>query len=158
MKKMSWTLTLIAVSFLSGFTFKTIISNKKNTKMKKVTGIGGIFFKAKDPKAINEWYKTHLGFDTSPYGTTFEWFEGTDSTKKGQTQWSPFPETTKYFEPSTKDFMINYRVENLEALVEQLTNEGVTIVDKIQDSEYGKFVHIMDPEGNKVELWEPKDE
>ena len=78
--------------------------------------------------------------------------------RKGQTQWAPFPETTKYFEPSTKDFMINYRVENLEALVEQLKNEGVTIADKIQDSEYGKFVHIIDVEGNKVELWEPKDE
>ncbi len=125
--------------------------------MKKVTGIGGIFFKCKDPKTMNEWYKTHLGFDTSPYGTTFEWYEGADSTKKGQTQWAPFPETTKYFEPSTKDFMINYRVENIEALVEQLKNEGVTIVDKIEPSEYGKFVHIIDVEGNKVELWEPND-
>src|SRR5450432_2696042 len=134
MKRISLTITLIAASFLLGFAFKTIISNKKNTKMKKVTGIGGIFFKCKDPKAINEWYKTHLGFDTSPYGTTFEWYEGADSTKKGQTQWAPFPETTKYFEPSTKDFMINYRVENLEALVAQLKNEGVTIVDTVQDS------------------------
>jgi len=125
--------------------------------MKKVTGIGGIFFKCKDPKTLNEWYKTHLGFDTTPYGTTFEWNEGADSTKKGQTQWSPFAETTKYFEPSTKDFMVNYRVENLEALVEQLKSEGVTIVDKIEGSEYGKFVHIMDLEGNKVELWEPND-
>ncbi len=99
--------------------------------MKKVTGIGGIFFKCKDPKKVNEWYKTHLGFDTSPYGTTFEWRQEDDSTKKGSTQWSPFSETTKYFEPSTKEFMINYRVENLEALVEQLKPEGVTIVDKI---------------------------
>jgi len=73
MKRMSLTLALIAASFLLGFAFKTIISNKKNTKMKKVTGIGGVFFKCKDPKAINEWYKTHLGFDTSPYGTSFEW-------------------------------------------------------------------------------------
>jgi hypothetical protein len=132
MKKMSWTLTLIAVSFLSGFTFKTIISNKKNTKMKKVTGIGGIFFKAKDPKAINEWYKTHLGFDTTPYGTSFEWRELDDSNKKGLTQWNPFKESTKYFEPSTKDFMINYRVENLEALVEDLKKENVTIVRKLK--------------------------
>ena len=158
MKKTSLIVLVITASFLSGFAFKTIISNKKNTTtMKKVTGIGGVFFKCKDPKAINEWYKTHLGFDTSPYGTTFEWYEGADSTKKGQTQWAPFPETTKYFEPSTKDFMINYRVENIEALVEQLKNEGVTIVDKIEPSEYGKFVHIIDVEGNKVELWEPKD-
>ena len=73
MKKMSLTITLIATSFLLGFALKTTISNKKNTKMKKVTGIGGIFFKCKDPNAINEWYKTHLGFDTSPYGTSFEW-------------------------------------------------------------------------------------
>ena len=123
--------------------------------MKKVTGIGGIFFKCKDPHKMNEWYKTHLGFDTTEYGTTFEWRQGADTTNKGLTQWCPFAETTKYFEPSTKDFMINYRVENLEALVEQLKNEGVTIVDKIEASEYGKFVHIIDAEGNKVELWEP---
>ena len=126
--------------------------------MKKVTGIGGIFFKCKDPNKMNEWYKTHLGFNTTKYGTTFRWREDTDSTKKGATQWAPFAETTKYFEPSTKDFMINYRVENLEALVEELKNEGVTIVDKIEDSDYGKFVHILDVEGNKVQLWEPKDE
>src|SRR5436190_7733215 len=132
MKKMSLTIILIAISFLFGFAFKTIISNKKNTKMKKVTGIGGIFFKCKDPKAINEWYKTHLGFATTPYGTSFEWREIDDSTKKGLTQWNSFKEDTKYFEPSTKDFMINYRVENLEALVEELKKENVTIVDKIE--------------------------
>jgi len=123
--------------------------------MKKVTGIGGIFFKCKDPNKVNEWYKKHLGFDTTPYGTNFEWHQGANPTKKGSTQWSPFAETTKYFEPSTKEFMINYRVENLEALVEQLQIEGVTIVDKIETSEYGKFVHIMDIEDNKIELWEP---
>ena len=157
MKQTTLMITLIATSFLSGFAFKTIISNKKNIQMKKVTGIGGIFFKCKDPKAINEWYKTHLGFDTSPYGTSFKWRQIDDSTKEGLTQWNPFAENTKYFEPSIKDFMINYRVENLEALVEQLKNEGVTIADKIVDSDYGKFVHILDIEGNKIELWEPKD-
>ena len=125
--------------------------------MKKVTGIGGIFFKCKDPNKMREWYQAHLGLNTTDYGATFEWRESEDSTKKGSTTWSPFAETTKYFAPSTKDFMINYRVENLEALVDQLTNEGVTIVDKIEDSDYGKFVHILDAEGNKVELWEPKD-
>ena len=124
--------------------------------MKKVTGIGGIFFKCKDAAKLNEWYKTHLGFDTSPYGTTFEWPQSTDSTEKGSTQWSPFAESTTYFAPSTKDFMINYRVENLEALVLQLKVEGVTILDEIENSEYGKFIHIMDIEGNKLELWEPK--
>ena len=125
--------------------------------MKKVTGIGGVFFKCKDPKKVKAWYKAHLGLDTDEYGTSFEWREGADSTKKGFTQWSPFSETTKYFEPSTKEFMINYRVENLEALVEELRKEGVTITDKIETVEYGKFVHILDLEGNKIELWEPND-
>lgn len=123
--------------------------------MKKVTGIGGIFFKCKDPKQMTAWYKKHLGLDTNDYGATFEWYQEPDNTKKGQTQWSPFKDTTKYFDPSVKDFMINYRVENLVELVEELKKEGVTIVDKIEDSEYGKFVHIIDIEGNKVELWEP---
>ena len=122
--------------------------------MKKVTGIGGIFFKSKDPKKLNEWYKTHLGFNTTDYGVTFEWKESDDSNKKGSTTWSPFSETTKYFDPSGKDFMINYRVENLEALVEELKKEGVTILDKIETYDYGKFVHIMDVEGNKIQLWE----
>lgn len=125
--------------------------------MKKVTGIGGVFFKCKDPQKMKEWYKTHLGLDTNEYGASFEWRQEEDPSKKGYTQWSPFSETTKYFQPSTKEFMINYRVENLEALVEQLTIEGVTIVDTIEVFEYGKFVHILDTEGNKIELWEPVD-
>jgi len=160
MKKTSLIILVITASFISGFGFKTLISNIKSTKMKKVTGIGGIFFKCKDPIAINDWYKTHLGFDTSPYGTSFEWREidpAPGGAKKGVTQWNPFKESTKYFEPSTKDFMINYRVENLEALVEELRKENVTIVDKIETYEYGKFVHILDIEGNKIQLWEPKD-
>ena len=157
MKGTTLTITLITTSFLLGFTFKTMIANQKNTKMKKVTGIGGIFFKSKDPKAINEWYKTHLGLNTTPYGASFEWRELDDNSKKGLTQWNPFAENTKYFEPSTKDFMINYRVENLEALVEELKKENVTILDKIETYDYGKFVHILDIEGNKIELWEPKD-
>ncbi|MEZ5055397.1 MAG: VOC family protein [Saprospiraceae bacterium] len=123
--------------------------------MKKVTGIGGVFFKSKDPKAINEWYKTHLGFDTNDYGTSFEWRQADDSTQKGLTQWAAFAENTKYFEPSAKDFMFNYRVENLEALVEELKKENVTILDEITTYDYGKFVHILDLEGNKIELWEP---
>src|ERR1700745_3463955 len=106
--------------------------------MKKVTGIGGIFFKCKDPKKVTEWYEKHLGLNTNPYGAEFEWYEASESTKKGLTQWTPFPETTKYFEPSAKDFMINYRVENLVELVEQLKEEGVHIVDKIETVENGK--------------------
>jgi predicted enzyme related to lactoylglutathione lyase len=123
--------------------------------MKKVTGIGGIFFKCKDTKALNEWYKTHLGFETTQWGTSFEWRQTEDPEKTGTTQWTPFAETTKYFEPSAKDFMINYRVENIEALVEELKAQGVTVLDKIEPSEYGKFVHIVDLEGNKIQLWEP---
>lgn len=125
--------------------------------MKRVTGIGGVFFKCKDPKATTEWYKNHLGLHTNPYGATFEWYESIECTKKAQTQWTPFPETTKYFEPSSQDFMINYRVENLEALVVELEKEGVTIIDKIETYDYGKFVHILDGEGNKVQLWEAVD-
>ena len=125
--------------------------------MKRVTGIGGIFFKCKDPKKMREWYQTHLGLNTNEYGTVFEWRHATDSTKKGFSQWSPFKESTKYFEPSTKEFMINYRVENLEALVVELRKEGVTITDTLEAYEYGKFIHIMDIEGNKIELWEAND-
>lgn len=123
--------------------------------MKRVTGIGGIFFKTKDANKIKEWYKTHLGFDTNDYGANFEWKDNDDPSKKGLTVWSPFSETTKYFEPSIKDFMINYRVENLEELALQLKKEGVTFVDEIETYDYGKFVHILDIDGNKIELWEP---
>jgi len=159
MKKTTLIILAIATSFCFGFVFKTIITKQPNerTEMKKVTGIGGIFFKCKDPNKMKEWYQKHLGLNTDKYGAVFEWRQGADTTKKGFTQWSPFNEKTKYFEPSTKDFMINYRVENLEALVEELKKEGVTIADKIETVEYGKFVHIIDVEGNKVELWEPND-
>jgi len=126
--------------------------------MKRVTGIGGIFFKCKDPEKIKQWYKTHLGLDTDPYGAKFEWRQEADSTKKGYTLWTPFADKTKYFEPSPKDFMINYRVENIEALVEELKKEGVTVLDEIETYDFGKFVHVLDIEGNKIELWEANDE
>ena len=103
---------------------------------------------------MRDWYHQHLGFATNAYGATFKWFETPDSNSKAQTQWSPFPEKSDYF---PKEFMINYRVVNLEMLVEVLKKEGVTIVDKLQTFDYGKFIHILDPEGNKIELWEPKD-
>lgn len=157
MKKMILLPLAFAAMFCLGFAFNSIITLKKNNSMKKVTGIGGIFFKCKDPKKMTEWYHENLGLDTNPYGATFEWYEGADSTKKAQTQWTPFPETTKYFEPSTQDFMINYRVENLVKLVEELKTNGVTIVDSIETYDYGKFVHILDAEGNKVQLWEAID-
>ncbi|MGN6601401.1 MAG: VOC family protein [Ginsengibacter sp.] len=158
MKKLSLVFLVITASFISGFALKTILSNKdKTTTMKKVTGIGGIFFKCKDPGKMKQWYHENLGLNTNDFGATFNWFEGDNSTKKGSTQWAPFPEKTKYFDPSTKDFMINYRVDNLEALVEELKKNGVSIVDNIESYDYGKFVHLLDPEGNKIELWEPKD-
>ncbi len=159
MKKTPLLIIAIAVSFCFGFAVNSIITKQPSDKkiLKRVTSIGGIFFKCKEPKKMNEWYKTHLGLNTSQYGAVFEWYHGADSTKKGFSQWSPFAETTKYFEPSTKDFMINYRVENLVALVKELKKEGVTIADTIETVDYGKFVHIMDIEGNKIELWEPND-
>ena len=159
MKKITLIIIALATSFCFGFAFKSIITNNsnENTELKRVTGIGGIFFKSQDPKKMREWYKTHLGLNTSQYGAVFEWRQATDSTKKGYSQWSVFSEKTKYFEPSTKDFMINYRVENLTALVEDLKKEGVTITDTIATYDYGKFVHIIDLDGNKIELWQPND-
>lgn len=121
----------------------------------RVTGIGGIFFKTKDPVAVKEWYNKHLGLNTDQWGCTFWWKDndGNDCS----TQWSPFKEDTTYFEPSKKDFMMNYRVENLEELLKTLRAEGVTVMDEIQKAEEGKFGWILDLEGNKIELWEPND-
>ena len=125
--------------------------------MKKVIGIGGIFFKAKDTKVINDWYKKNLGLQTGTYGISFEWKEK-ETDKVATTQWAPFKVDTSYFEPSEKEFMINYRVENLDLLLEELKKENVKILDEIQTYDYGKFLHILDPEGNKIELWEPLDQ
>ena len=125
--------------------------------MKKVSGIGGIFFKCKDPIKIKEWYNEHLGLDAGPYGASFEWRQINNPDKKGLTQWNVNTEKAKMYEPGVKDFMINYIVEDLEAMVEQLKNKGVNITDTIEDTDYGKFIHILDIEGNKIQLWEPKD-
>ena len=159
MKRTIIIILALTASFFIGFYTKTIISgnNIDMKNMKKVTGIGGIFFKCKDPDKMKDWYRIHLGLNTDKYGTNFEWREGADPSKYGFTQWSPFSESTKYFEPSEKDFMINYRVKNLEKLVEELKKGGVTIIDEMESFEYGKFVHIIDIEGNKIELWEPND-
>ncbi|MBJ2173503.1 VOC family protein [Aureibaculum sp. A20] len=121
----------------------------------KVTGIGGIFFKTDDPNATKDWYKKHLGFNTDDWGCTF-WWKDADG-NKCSTQWSPFKQDSNYFEPSKKDFMFNYRVENLVELLDELKKEGVTVIDKIEEFEYGKFGWILDLDGNKIELWEPKD-
>jgi predicted enzyme related to lactoylglutathione lyase len=125
--------------------------------MKRVTGIGGILFECENPEEMKSWYQKHLGLQTDAYGTNFEWRNADNPSQKGFTQWSPFKETTKYFSPSTKDFMINYRVENLDELMVSLKKEGVTIIDSVESFDYGKFLHIMDIEGNKIELWQPND-
>jgi predicted enzyme related to lactoylglutathione lyase len=126
-------------------------------KKGRVIGIGGIFFKSEDTKKTKEWYAEHLGLRTNEYGSLFE-YRVSDSKNKAYLQWSPFPEDTSYFDPSKQEYMINYRVENVEELVEQLREEGVEICDEIAEYEYGKFVHILDAEGRKIELWEPVDE
>jgi predicted enzyme related to lactoylglutathione lyase len=127
-------------------------------KVKKVTGLGGIFFKCNDPEKIREWYKKHLGIDSDQYGGKFEWRDIEKPDKKCCTVWSPFPENTKYFEPGKKEFMFNYRVDNLKDLLKILREEGVEVIGEIEEYDYGKFGWIMDPEGNKIELWEPIDE
>lgn len=124
---------------------------------KRVTGIGGIFFKTTDTKATKDWYGRHLGFNIDEWGAAFKFKKIEDPSQTGYLQWSPFKADTDYFEPSKKEFMINYRVENLEELVVVLKSEGVTICDEIASYEYGKFVHILDNDGNKIELWEPID-
>ena len=127
--------------------------------MKRVTGLGGVFFKARDPKRMMEWYARHLGINMDPeYGTSFEWRTTADPSKKGFTAWSPFKEDTTYFEPSKKEFMMNYRVADLDGLLRALAEESVEIIGEVQVFDYGKFAHIGEPEGNKIELWEPNDE
>ena len=117
----------------------------------RVTGLGGVFF-----KTIKEWYGKHLGLPVDDYGCTFWWKD--EEGKKCSTQWSPFKEDTDYFNPSEKEFMVNFRVENLVELLKILKEEGITVVGEIEEYEYGKFGWILDPEGNKIELWEPVDE
>ena len=124
---------------------------------KKVTGIGGVFFKTKDPEKMKNWYSKNLGLVTNEYGSVFEFRHSDEPMNKAYLNWSPMKEDTKYFQPSTKEFMINYRVENLEELKLELEKEGVKVLDNIESYEYGKFLHIMDPDGNKIELWEPID-
>ena len=129
----------------------------KERIMKRVTGIGGVFFKAKDPKTLRAWYEKHLGINSDQYGAVFKWVKEKDSENPGNTVWSPFGKETKYFEPSEREFMINYRVDDLEKLLVVLKEEGVEIIGEMETYDYGKFGWIMDPEGNKLELWEPVD-
>ena len=126
-------------------------------KKGRVTGIVGIFFKSEDPKKINQWYYDNLGLVPNEYGSLFEYREGANPEEVAYAQWGPFKNDTTYFDPSKKEFMINFRVVNIEALIKEMRAEGVEIAMEIETYEYGKFAHIMDPEGNKVELWEPID-
>jgi predicted enzyme related to lactoylglutathione lyase len=128
------------------------------TMKRRVTGLGGVFFKARDPEAVKAWYEKHLQIEKGEYGTLFKWRTDEDPEVKGATAWNAFPAETDYFQPSEKSYMFNYRVENLEELLKVLEEEGVEIVGEMEVYSYGKFGWIMDPEGNKIELWEPLDE
>jgi predicted enzyme related to lactoylglutathione lyase len=124
--------------------------------MERVTGLGGFFFKANDPQTLYAWYEKHLGMKGKPgEGGMFQWRDMQDPSKVGLTAWSIFKRDTKYFEPGKKDYMLNLRVKNLDELLTALRAEGVWIDEKREDHEYGRFAWIMDPEGNRIELWEP---
>jgi len=124
--------------------------------MKRVTGIGGIFFKAKDAPTLQAWYKRHLGIDVQPWGgAAFNWTDSDGKPKGGTTAWLIAPEKSDQFAPSNASFMVNYRVEDVRALLAALKSEGCNVLDRIDDSEYGTFAWVIDPEGNKVELWQP---
>lgn len=153
MKKLTYA-TAFVLTFLLGYGFCRITIPSSGPR---ITGIGGIFFKAKDPKKLKDWYAAHFGMKMVQSGTNFEWHQGADSTKKGFTLWAPFKESTRYFQPSDKQFMINYRVEHLAELLAQLKKDGIMLSDSVEKASYGDFVHLMDPEGNKIELWEPND-
>jgi predicted enzyme related to lactoylglutathione lyase len=139
----------------------TLQNNNDETNMNdttpKVVGIGGIFFFSDNPEETKEWYTKNLGLETNEWGSSFEFRNANRPDEINYLQWSPFKKGSEYFSPSKKEFMINYRVQNMEALVEKLKANGVTILDAIETFDYGKFVHIMDSEGNKLELWEPID-
>ncbi len=128
-----------------------------DAKEPKVTGIGGVFFFSDNPKKSREWYSNNLGFDVNEYGATFQSRNFDKPDEINHLQWSIFQTDSEYFQPSSKPYMINYRVQNIEGLIEKLKANGVEVLDEIASYDYGKFVHVMDPEGNKIELWEPVD-
>jgi predicted enzyme related to lactoylglutathione lyase len=131
--------------------------SKTENTTPKVTGIGGIFFFSDDTKGIKEWYAKHLGVEVNDWGgVSFDYRKADNPEVIIPLQWTPFKSGSDYFAPSKKEFMINYTVQNIEGLVEKLKESGVTIVDEMQTFDFGKFIHIMDAEGNKIELWEPR--
>lgn len=131
--------------------------NEIKDTVPKVTGIGGIFFFSENPQKTKDWYADNLGLATNQWGSSFEFRNANRPDEINYLQWSPFVDGSKYFAPSEKEFMINYRVQNIDALVRRLKKNGVTVLNEIESYDYGKFVHIMDADGNKLELWEPID-
>jgi predicted enzyme related to lactoylglutathione lyase len=146
----------VALLFVKAGAYTRYFVTTDEATVKRVTGIGGIFFKAKDPKSLGEWYREHLGVPVESWGgATFSWSSSENPTGIGTTIWTPFKEDTSHFAPSKSSFMINFRVHDLHALVKALREEGCVVDEKVDESEYGKFGWVMDPEGNRVELWEP---
>lgn len=124
--------------------------------MKRVTGIGGVFFKSKNSELLQAWYQKHLGIEIEPWGGyAFKWRTDDNPTGEGTTAWNIFDADTEYFNPGKSDFMINYRVENLDELLRLLRSEGCQVEAKVEESEYGKFGWVIDPDGNRIELWQP---
>jgi len=138
-------------------TTTTSVHTEMDSLTPKVTGIGGIFFKSNNSSELKQWYATNLGMSVDDFGAPFEFRNAHRPDEANYLNWDAFPDSTDYFNPSEKEFMINYRVQNLEGLLVKLKKNGVTIVDEMATYDYGKFVHIMDSEGHKIELWEPKD-
>jgi predicted enzyme related to lactoylglutathione lyase len=126
--------------------------------MARVEGLGGVFFKADGPESLYSWYEKHLGLARSSYGTpVFHWREDAEPERRGMTVWALFPAETGYFDPSKKPFMLNYRVKNLDEVLAALRAEGVQVDGRVEDCPYGRFGWLTDPEGNRIELWEPRD-
>jgi predicted enzyme related to lactoylglutathione lyase len=168
MKKQLFALALISILAACNANSKKLknmenLKNKSDNKSEekdttpKVTGIGGIFFFSDNPEKTKDWYAKNLGLEVNEWGSSFEFRNANRPEEINYLQWSPFKKGSKYFEPSKKEFMINYRVQQIEALVKNLKANGVTILDEIESFDYGKFVHILDADGNKIELWEPVD-
>ncbi|MGE5382708.1 MAG: VOC family protein [Omnitrophica WOR_2 bacterium] len=123
----------------------------------RVTGFGGIFIKYNDPERIKQWYAEFLGFNVDEYGTSFEWRKSSNPEQKAYTLWAPFSQASEYFKPSDKEIMLNFRVDNLDAILSKLAQKGIYQLNSIEETDYGRFAHIVDPEGFKLELWEADD-
>ena len=166
MKIKLWMPTAILLSFVLGMVIQSARGSSQAKDAVRVTGVGGFFIKAQNPGQLGDWYRQHLGIalvaagkgERAPQFYSFKWREKDHPDTIGATAFSIFPATTKYFEPSTASFMMNFRVANLEQLLAQLKQEGVKVDDKVEDSGNGKFAAVMDPEGNRIQLWEPKGE